>query len=195
MIRAAGLLLGVLLQAGSARAAAGGEGAEVRTLVLHALNLALLLAVLLYFARSPVRKFFRERRERVQGEIDRATALLEDAQGRFSSWQRRLLELERDLEEIRETGRRRADEERERILSDARASAERIRSGAAAAIEQELRRAREELREEAADLAIELAGEFLIQELGDSDHDRLVSEFAERIEREPGARRAPAGES
>ncbi len=194
MIRAAGLLLCALLQADSARAA-GGEGAEVGTFILHALNLVLLLAVLLYFARSPLRKFFRERRERVQGEIDRATALLEDAQARLSNWQRRLVELDSELVEIRETGRRRAEQERERILTDARASAERIRREAAVAIEQELRRAREELREEAADLAIELAGELLIQELSDSDHDRLVSEFAERIEREPGAHRAPTGES
>ncbi len=194
MIRAAGLLLGALLQADPARAASE-EGAEVATFVFHALNLAVLLAVLLYFGRSPARKFFHERRQRVQGEIDRATALLEDAQARFSSWQRRLIELDRELAEIRETGRRRAEEERERILSDARARAERIRSEAAAAIEQELRRAREELREEAADLAIELAGELLTQELGDSDHDRLVSEFAERIEREPGAHRPPTGGS
>ena len=195
MIRAAGLLwLGALLKAHPARAA-GGEGSEVVTLVFHVLNLVLLLAVLMYFARSPVRKFFRERRERIQGEIDRAAAQLEDAQADFSSWQRRMVELDRELGEIRETGRQRADEERERILSDARASAERIRVEATVAIEQELRRAREELREEAADLAIQLAGELLIQELGDSDHDRLVSEFTERIEREPGAGRAPARES
>ena len=132
---------------------------------------------------------------KMQGEIDRSTALLEDAQARLSNWQRRLVELDSELVGIRETGRRRAEEERERILTDARASAERIRREAAAAIEQELRRARGELREEAADLAIELAGELLIQELGDSDHDRLVSEFVERIEREPGVRRAPARES
>ena len=191
MIRAAVLLLCALLPAAPAWAAEDGDDA-VRKLIFHALNLGLMLAVLLYFARKPVRNFFLDRRERVRGELNRATTLLDEAQARFSIWQRRLAEVDSELEEIRATGRRRAERESEQILADARSRAERIRSEANAAIEQELRRAREELREEAANLSVKLAVELLIQELSDADHDRLMAEFTERIERESDARGAPA---
>jgi F0F1-type ATP synthase membrane subunit b/b' len=51
----------------------------------------------------------------------------------------------------------------------------------------ELRRAREVLREEAAQLAIELAGERLAREVTDTDRDRLVDEFIDLIATKPGS--------
>ena len=88
-----------------------------------------------------------------------------------------MIDLESELEEIRATSRQRAEAERERIIQDARATAERIRHDATAAVELELRRAREILREEATQLAIELAGERLSQEVTEADRDRLIDEF------------------
>jgi F0F1-type ATP synthase membrane subunit b/b' len=39
------------------------------------------------------------------------------------------------------------------------------------------------LHEEAADLAVELAGSLLAEQVTDADRERLVTEFIERIER------------
>jgi F0F1-type ATP synthase membrane subunit b/b' len=46
----------------------------------------------------------------------------------------------------------------------------------------ELRRAREELREEATQLALKLATERLEREVTDADRDRLLDEFIDRID-------------
>ena len=78
------------------------------------------------------------------------------------------------------------------FVDDARATAERIRRDAAAAVDQELRRAQTQLREEAADLALELAATKLRDQVGDSDRDRLVDEFITRVT--PAAGRGDAGE-
>ena len=86
------------------------------------------------------------------------------------------------LSEIRRASSERAQVERERILADAVAAGERIRSDARTAVEQELRRAREELREEAADLAIQLAGDMLRSQVTDADRERLVDEFITRVD-------------
>ena len=118
----------------------------------------------------------------IVGELDAAASELSDAEAMYSKWQRRLIDLEGELDEIRATSRRRAESDRERILSDARASAERIRQDATAGIAQELRRAREQLREEATQLAIEMASDRLEREINDSDRDRLIDEFIERVE-------------
>ena len=61
------------------------------------------------------------------------------------------------------------------------------------AIDHELRRARASLRDEAADLALQLAAEALRARVTDEDRARLVDEFIDTIEaggQSPGATRA-----
>jgi F0F1-type ATP synthase membrane subunit b/b' len=47
---------------------------------------------------------------------------------------------------------------------------------------QELLRAQQELRAEAAGLAVDLATEILKEQVGDSDRQRLLDEFITRVE-------------
>ncbi len=169
-------------------AAEAGENDVVVDLVYPALNLAILLAVLFYFGRKPIRSFFVERRGQIREELDRAAAMKAEAEARYAQWQRRLMDLETELESIREAARERTESERERILSEAEAAAERVRADARAAVEQELRRAREQLRQEAADLAIELAGQRLQEQITDADHHRLLDEFVTHVEHSPNHR-------
>ena len=69
-----------------------------------------------------------------------------------------------------------------RILAEARATADRIRRDAQTAVDQEVRRAQAKLREEAADLALELAAKKLQTGVTESDRDRLVDEFITRVQ-------------
>lgn len=165
--------------------AAGGEGesgTSTSELVWQALNLALLLGIIVFAARKPVQAFFAERRERISQSLDDSAELLREAEGHYAEWQRKLVELDTELERIRAMARQRANEERDRILSDARSGAERIRSEASAAIQQEVRRAETELRHEASALAVELATRLLEQQVGEADRGRLVDEFIAEIE-------------
>lgn len=183
--RSFGLCLALVLLATPALAGEGGEGGGSGEFVYHAVNLLILLAVLFYFARKPVRAFFSDRHSAIRGELDEAARLRKEAEQRFAKWQRKLVDLERELEEIRTTARERAATEREHILADARAAAERTRRDATAAIEREVRRARVALREEASDLAVEAAAGMLREQVGPADRERLVDEFIARIESAP----------
>lgn len=170
-----------------AHAADDAHGGDSSSFVYQAINLVLLLAILVYFARKPVKEFFAGRRQAISGDLESAAQLLSEAETRNSEIQRRLADLESELEEIRETTRRRAEEESERILAEARKSAERIHADAATAIEQEALRAQRALRAEAAELAMQLAGEMLSQQVSDADRDRLLDEFITRVEGGSGA--------
>jgi F-type H+-transporting ATPase subunit b len=182
VIRFLALLLLLSTGAAPALAETGGEHDIMKDLVHPAVNLLLLLAVIGYFARKPILGFFAERRSEIQGELRRTAELKAEAEARYAEWQRRLTELDAELESIRATARERAEAERERIRTDAEAAAERIRADARAAVQQELRRARERLREEAAELAIEIAAQRLAEGLTPADRDRLLDEFVGRIE-------------
>ncbi len=173
----------LLLLAAPALAAGGGEDHE--SLLWPAVNLVILLAVLFYFGRKPVQAFFAERRSGIRGELDDAAQLKKDAEENFSKWQRRLADLESELEEVRTTARERAETEREHILAAAQESAERVRRDATNAIEREVRRAHDRLREEASDLAVELAAGMLREQVGPADRERLLDEFITRVENAP----------
>ncbi len=175
----------LLLVALPAHAEGGGHGGGTRELLYSALNLALLLGVLAYFTRKPLKEFFAARRAGIQNELKAAADLRAEAEARYAKWQRRLIDLEGELASIRTTARERAAAEREQILADATAAAERIKRDATAAVDQELRRARAQLRQEAADLAVELASETLKRQVNAADQDRLLDEFVQTIERTP----------
>ena len=176
----------VVLAPSAALAAGGGEhGGGGWSFFWQALNLALLVGVLVWFGRTPVRQFFTDRRHRVRQDLESSARLLAEAEAKLGEWQGRLAGLDAEIGKARETSRRLAEAERERILAEARASAERIRRDATTAVDQEVRRARRALRAEASDLALELAERILREELSAADRERLVTEFVERIERAP----------
>lgn len=184
--RALAPLLALVLMTPAPALAASGESG-IADLIWRVANLALLLAVLIFLARKPIRAFFQDRRDRIQGELESAAQLRKEAEQRYAKWQRQLVDLDAELERVRAAARERAAAERERILADARAAAERIRSDAHVAVEQELRRAREQLREEASALSIQLASELLQAQVTDTDRDRLLDEFIAKVE-QPGSR-------
>lgn len=186
-------LVFVLVLAATPAWASGGEEGGHESLLWPAVNFALLIGALIYFARKPVQAYFADRRRAIGDELERSAELQRQAEERHARWQRKLVDLERELEEIRRLGRERAEAEREQILADARAGAERIARTARSAIDMELRRARESLREEASQLAVELASGLLRDQVTDADRDRLLDEFIARVEQTPDAARRTGG--
>ena len=175
------LLAFIVLAPASALAASGGAD-PTWDLIWRVANLVLLLGVLFFLARKPLQAFFQDRRDRIQGELQSAAQLRKEAEERYAKWQRQLVDLDAELERVRAIARERAETERAQILADAQAAAERIRSDAHVAVEQELRRARDQLREEASALSIQLASELLQSQVTDTDRDRLLDEFITKIE-------------
>ena len=177
----------VITLAAPAFAAGDGEGSIVKDLAYRLFNVLLLLGVVIYFGRKPIQDFFSERRTRIQEELANAAAMRSEAEERYSTWQRRLADLETELGSIRATARERAERERDQILAAARESAARIENDARAAVDRELRRAVALLRDEASDLAVELAAEMLREQVTANDRERLLEEFIQRIEQTDSA--------
>jgi F-type H+-transporting ATPase subunit b len=176
----------VALAPALAWAANADEGRESHgSLVWHAFNLLLILGVIVYFGRAPIRTFLHTRRRQIEEGIESARQELAAAEQRLAECRSRAERLEQELDDIRRVVREQAEAESERLLGDARAAAERIRRDAVAAAEQEVRRARESLRDEAVELAVHVAGELLERNVGDADRTRLLDDFVQRVESDP----------
>jgi F-type H+-transporting ATPase subunit b len=180
-----GAALWIAAAAAPAHAAEEGGGG----LLFPWINFLLLVATLVVLLRKRVQAYFGDRRAGIRKDLDDAAAMKRRAEERYAQWNRRIIGLEGELAEIRASARERAEAERESLLADARAASERIRSDAATAVEHELRRARARLRDEASQLAIELASGILRERVTPQDRDRLIDEFIDRIARSPEARK------
>lgn len=180
-----------LIALAPATARAASEGGDSMTAVWHAINLLILIAALVYFGRKPIAGFFASRRGQIEEGIESAGRELAEAERRLADCERRAASLDAELEEIRRVVRRQAEADRDRLLAEASATAARIRRDAVAAAEQEARHARETLRAETVDLAVQIAGDLLRGQVNDADRARLVDDFVTRIER-PAAPAAAA---
>ena len=68
-----------------------------------------------------------------------------------------------------------------------RSLAERIAENATVLVDRELRRAEEALRQEASELAVEMAARYLSERVSDEDRKRLMDEFITRVEETPAS--------
>jgi F-type H+-transporting ATPase subunit b len=186
MLRAAALA--PVLLARAALASEGGEHDGGSHFFWEWLNLGILVAVLVYFARKPVLSYLADRRARIESDLASASKLLGDAEARLADWNARAARLDDEAAEIRRAARDAAEHERQRILTDARAVAERIQRDAHSALDRELQRARARLRAEVGDLAIELAEKLLREQVQGADRARLVDEFVAHLEQGAGGR-------
>lgn len=176
------LVAAAILLAPYAALAAEPAFEEPFDIFLKGLNLALVIGVIVWFGREPLRSFFADRRHTVSHDLGEAAKLLASAEQKFTEWERRTAGLDAELAEIREHARERAEADRRRILADAEASAERVRRDTQTAVEQEVRRAREELQSEAADLAMKLAAKMLSERITPADREKLVEDFVSKLE-------------
>ncbi len=156
-------------------------------LLWHAVNLALLIGIIVYFARRPIRDFMDSRRETIQSDLDEARSELVSAEEKLEACRGRIADLDRELDQIRAMVRTQAEHERDRILAEAESAAARIRGDAEAAVAQELRRAQDRLRAETAELAIQLAADVIQRRVGADDQTRLISDFIEKLDASPAA--------
>jgi len=168
----------------AAPAFAASEADHGGGLFWQVLNVVLLLAVLIWFARKPVLSYLAERRDTIAKNLESSAALLAESERRLAEWTQKAANLDREVSAIRDATRRAAEAERDRILADANVTAERIRRSAGAVVARELQHAREELRREVANLAVELAAQTLREQVNESDRTRLLDEFIGHVEQE-----------
>ncbi len=161
------------------------ETSAMQQFIWQWVNLIILIGVLVFVARKPIRSFLAGRRLAIKNDLDKSKSMLEEAETKLSEWQQKIDVLDEAMFEIEASSTTRTAAEREQILVQAEAAADRIKADARAVVDQELTRAREELRSEAANLAVDLAAKLIKEKISDADQERLVTEFAQRLEALP----------
>lgn len=148
----------------------------------HAVNLLILLGVLVYFLKTPVKNFLIERRGTIGHEIDVAQKTIGEAKSKFEEYSKKLQAIESEISALKDTLRKQGESERGELLRQAEAASETIRKEAKETIELQTERAKREIQNEVANLALGNAEALIRQNLGDADKERFVQEFTKNIE-------------
>lgn len=168
-------------------AASGGDGHHADSGVLlkdflyRCLNFGVAFGLLAYFVTKPIRKGLTGRREGIAKSLADAEAAKAEAEAKFAEYDRKLSKAAAEIEEIQVALRREGELERERILAGAREMSEKIKQEAEKSAANEIAKARAELREEAARMAIAIAQELLKKNFTSDDQNRLVNEYLQKV--------------
>lgn len=165
----------------AASGTAEGSGLPWVDIVKQAINFGILVGILVYFLRKPLINFLKERREILIKSMEEAARANEEAKEKLARMEEKIAHLDREVEELNRTAQREAEDEFARIQALTQAEIERIKEQTTVAAEQVVKKAREELRQEAAELSIEAAEEMIAKTVTDEDQKRFVKESLREI--------------
>ncbi len=165
--------------------AEGGEAHEslFKSYLWQLLNFAILVTILVYFMRKPLKEFLRKRTEIIEKSLKEAREAKELAEKALAEVEERLKLKDREIEEILSRTRLSAEKEQGLLLQQGEQMKEKILEQARTNIEYELRQARDSIKAEAAEIALGLAEKKLKEKLTKEEQIRLIEESLKRMER------------
>jgi F-type H+-transporting ATPase subunit b len=145
------------------------------------LNFAVLVAIIWWaLAKAKVKNALAERQSQIEKSLRDAQQARESAEQKLSEYNSKLELASREIEDLRAALIREGEQEKQRIIAEARIAAGKIAGQATLSAEQEVLKARVALQAEAGRLAVELAGAKLAGAIRKDDHDRSVGEYLEK---------------
>jgi len=171
----------------TATAAEAHEGAEAHGGLLSGLlwptaNFIVLVGILYYFLRTPAINYFTDRSITIRKELVEAAAIKADATAKLEVLDAKLKALPGEIESLRTRGAEEIAAEEQRIAAAAAAERERLLEQTRMEIDLQLRRAKREILEHAADLSVQLATERLKKDVTPDDQAKLVDRYLRQVQ-------------
>jgi F-type H+-transporting ATPase subunit b len=154
---------------------------ETAELIWGVVAFLLLFLLLWRYALPSMNRMLDERRARIQGQLEEAEQIRNEAEELRRQYQQQLREARAQANEIVEQARADADRVREQKVKDADEEAQAIRQRARDDAEAERSRLVQQLRAQVAALSVDLAGRIVHRELDEEQHSTLVDEYIDQL--------------
>ena len=171
-------------------AAGGGEEGEHeahhevhfgKEMVFQIINFALLVCLLVYVYRKNSAGAFEKRSLEVQTAMEEAGKAKKAAEDKYLEYQTRIAQLDDEIGKILELAKGDAAKERESIVEEAKKQSEKIVQQAELTAKHEVVLAKQELRNEAAELAAQLAADAVMKAATPDDQRNWVKTYIDKI--------------
>jgi F-type H+-transporting ATPase subunit b len=183
---AAALVVCVLLV--GVAAGSGGEvpghdrSGDLKDLLYRFINFALMVVILFVILKKVgIKQFFVSRSEAIKRKLDELKNAKEEAEKKYRTLEQKLEEWETKRKNLIEQFKAEGLAEKERIIAEAEKRAKQILDQAEATIQQEMKGASERLKAEVVALATQRAEAIIARRITESDQDKLVDDFIERV--------------
>jgi F-type H+-transporting ATPase subunit b len=152
------------------------------TLIAQLLIFLVTLGVLYRFAWGPLLNILEARRRRIQEGVEAAEQAKRDREAAAREYQARLEEARREGQRIIDRIAKEGEDLRKELEAKARQDADGIIARARAEIEQERQSAVQDLRRQAADLAVLAASRIIGESLDEKKHRELIDRAVEEAD-------------
>lgn len=153
------------------------EGLKPVDILLHCVNIAVLFVLLRLILWRYISKFLSSRAERVEGELNEAARIREEAETMKMQYDSSIGDLEERGREILRDSQIRAGEQAQEITASAKKQAEKMLEDAKEQIDAERKNAVISARHEIAQLATEMASHILGREVSVEDNLTVANDF------------------
>jgi len=179
------IISGLVLLPAVVLASGGGghadSGVILKDFAYRCFNFALLVGLVAYFVTKPIRKGLKGRTEEIEKTLADAQAAKEAAEAKHLEYSEKLAKATEEIAGITDSIRREGELERDKIIAAAKELAIKVEQEAENKAAGVITKARTELREEAASLAVELAKDMLKKQVSADDQKRLVEEYMQKV--------------
>ncbi|MBO4824049.1 MAG: F0F1 ATP synthase subunit B, partial [Lachnospiraceae bacterium] len=146
------------------------------TLIAQLLNLFIQVMLIKKFLFKPIREVLAKRKALADAELADAAKAKEEAEALKSEYEESMKQARDKANDILNTAQKSASQQSEEIIREANAQAVSIKAKAERDIEQERRKAVNEIKDEIGDMAMEIAGKVIGREINSSDHEKLIDD-------------------
>ncbi len=158
------------------------SGAQMKDFGWRILDFAVLVGIVVWaLKKADVKGSLAARQADIEKSLKDAEAARDAAEAKLREYGVKLDQASKEIDELHAAIIREGEQEKGRIIAEANSAAQRIVAQAALSAEQETLKARNELRAEAARLAVEIATGKLVGAIQKSDHDRFVGEYLDKV--------------
>jgi F-type H+-transporting ATPase subunit b len=154
---------------------------ETVELIVGALAFIVVFAVLAKFAFPAMNKMLAERTAKIQGNLEHAEETRRTAEEELARYREQLANAREESNRIIEEGRRTAEQLRRDIGAKAEQEASATVSRAKEEIRLERDRVFQDLRQQVATIAVDLAGRVVGESLDQQAHRRLIDEYIDQV--------------
>ena len=126
---------------------------------------------------NPALKFLDARAKRISDTITNADDLMKTATAMKADYEEKLKTLDQERAQILETATKRAKEREEEIISEAKATAEKLKATANASIEMEKQKAQSEMKSQIIDISALIAQKYVAGNIDQSVQNKLLDEI------------------
>lgn len=151
-------------------------------IIISLCNLLILFLIIKIFLFKRVEKVLADRHNAIELEYSNASAALADAQAKQNEWQEKLDSADAEAERRVKMGEERAGRSYDRIIGEADERAARIIENAELQAKAEKEKAAAEIKDDIAEVSVEIARKLLEKELSAQEHRRLIDDALKEME-------------